>query len=326
MNLFGNRREVNSIESGFLEGDIIYVPYGLTIYLSVELDCEDLQLNELGKKYVEKLNEEKDYDNGWMSQKTYTTMYSIQRVVSVPLFIKLIHIEKTTPLTSTSTKTQVSWKTPPKFQSLNSFTPSYTLPPVRPDNTKMKSQHMNNTAFLLDTTSNHLSRTKTNPLLVQETIQKTFVDHPKNNAKHISPPPPPLVIPTIYPGPPNTSLSTTTYTALNTRTTAPIKKMIKPMNPVVNKEIKNIQNETETGFDFDIHVQSKNEPVRQKIEKKESIPVIDVSPESKSVIIMENKRDYIPKPPPTPLNKLCYEAQVAKKLVNITQRFSSSHK
>ena len=52
MNIFGNRAKNNDIMNGFLEGDIIYIPYGINITLSLELDANTLRLNEAGKKHV----------------------------------------------------------------------------------------------------------------------------------------------------------------------------------------------------------------------------------------------------------------------------------
>jgi len=101
LNIFGNRgidenetqenQKVYSIRDGFLDGDLIFIPKGFTITLSLELDSQTLKLNELGKKHVKKLNEDSNFDDGNMSQETITTIYNITRIIKVPLFIKLIN-------------------------------------------------------------------------------------------------------------------------------------------------------------------------------------------------------------------------------------------
>jgi len=92
LNLFGNRD--NILETGFVEDDLIYIPYGLTINIRVDLDAENLQLNKLGIDYVNKLNEKTDYDTGNGSQKTFTTTEKIIRVIKIPLLIKLMNLPK----------------------------------------------------------------------------------------------------------------------------------------------------------------------------------------------------------------------------------------
>jgi len=99
LNIFGNRGidehcqtpYIYSIKDGFLDGDLIFIPKGFTISLSLDLDSETLKLNDLGKKHVKELNQSTNIDNGNMSQETITTMNNITRIIKVPLFIKLIN-------------------------------------------------------------------------------------------------------------------------------------------------------------------------------------------------------------------------------------------
>ena len=100
LNLFGNREGVE--KEGFIEGDLIYVPYGLTISVRVDLDAENLELNQQGIDYVKKLNDETDYDTGTSSQQTIVTSENVIRVIKTPLLIKLadlsnIHKKQTVP-------------------------------------------------------------------------------------------------------------------------------------------------------------------------------------------------------------------------------------
>jgi hypothetical protein len=99
LNIFGNRGIDDppsqptyqyGAKDGFLEGDLIYIPKGFTMTLSVDLDSETLKFNELGKQFIHRLNHETNYDNGNMSQETITTIHNITRTIKVPLLIKLI--------------------------------------------------------------------------------------------------------------------------------------------------------------------------------------------------------------------------------------------
>jgi len=92
LNIFGNRNGV--VNPGFIEGDLIYVPYGLTITISVDLNAENLQLNKKGVEYLKKMNEKNDYDNGNGSQETHTNTEKITRIVKIPLLMKLVNIPK----------------------------------------------------------------------------------------------------------------------------------------------------------------------------------------------------------------------------------------
>ena len=99
LNIFGNRGIDDppslppyqyGVRDGFLDGDLIFIPKGFTMTLSVDLDSETLKFNELGKQFIHKLNHETNYDNGNMSQETVTTIYNITRIIKIPMLIKLV--------------------------------------------------------------------------------------------------------------------------------------------------------------------------------------------------------------------------------------------
>jgi len=92
LNLFGNREGIS--QTGFIENDLIYIPYGLTFNLRVDLDAENLELNKLGLENIEKMNAKSDYDTGTGSQQTITNTDKIIRIVKIPLLIKLTNIPK----------------------------------------------------------------------------------------------------------------------------------------------------------------------------------------------------------------------------------------
>ena len=102
LNIFGNRADSNNISDGFLEGDIVYIPYGIDITLTLELDANNLRLNDMGKANIERMNKLYDYDDGNMCQTTIANIYRIQRNVKMPLFIKLINIGLPSSVISTT--------------------------------------------------------------------------------------------------------------------------------------------------------------------------------------------------------------------------------
>jgi hypothetical protein len=129
LNLFGNR--VSTTETGFIEGDLIYIPYGLTISLHVELDAENLQLNKQGIQYVEKMNLATDYDTCNGCQQTIATSEKITRIVKIPLLIKLAEINAPSgvePVVTTSTSVSTTPTIPtPRPTVQTEPTPTSTL-------------------------------------------------------------------------------------------------------------------------------------------------------------------------------------------------------
>lgn len=105
-NLFGNRNpssdagtavdpSYNSnygVEDGFIAGDLIWIPEGTTVNLSVGIDAEMfLPINNIGPSLVQNTN----YTNGNFSSSTSATTTLIQRTLKAPLLIKLIDAMET---------------------------------------------------------------------------------------------------------------------------------------------------------------------------------------------------------------------------------------
>jgi hypothetical protein len=92
-NPFNNRTTgVTSIKNGFIEGDIIFVPYGITITLNLDIIPYGIQLNTLGSSLLSQLNTSTNYTNNYFSVETTTTNTKIKRIVKAPLLIKLMNL------------------------------------------------------------------------------------------------------------------------------------------------------------------------------------------------------------------------------------------
>jgi hypothetical protein len=77
------------IEYGFIDNDLIYIPYGLTIILFLDIDMEELGVNSIGKQYIANLKKKSDYDNGESSIQTIISPKKIMRIIKVPLILDL---------------------------------------------------------------------------------------------------------------------------------------------------------------------------------------------------------------------------------------------
>jgi len=81
-----------SIQDGFIEGDLIFIPNGITITLNVIINNNNITLNNLGSTFLSNLNANTNYVNGYFSSSTNTTNTNIQRVFKAPLLIKLMNL------------------------------------------------------------------------------------------------------------------------------------------------------------------------------------------------------------------------------------------
>jgi hypothetical protein len=88
----GNNGGPFSIRDGFIEGDIIFVPNGITITLNLNIISNQVVLNSLGQSGLSQLNSSTSYTNGYFSVNTTTTSTNIKRVVKAPLLIKLTNL------------------------------------------------------------------------------------------------------------------------------------------------------------------------------------------------------------------------------------------
>jgi len=94
-NTFNNRNTGNPdllFRNGFVEGDIIYIPTGLTITLILNIESNNIVLTYLGDAKVDELKLKYDYSEGNFSRNTTTTIKEIKQVIKAPLLFKLINV------------------------------------------------------------------------------------------------------------------------------------------------------------------------------------------------------------------------------------------
>ena len=89
-----NNRTTQTIENGFIENDLIYIPTGTTVTLVATIVNTDTSNNNLMPTTAElntviQISPGKDFSNNYYSQQTTYTYSSITRVVKVPLLIVL---------------------------------------------------------------------------------------------------------------------------------------------------------------------------------------------------------------------------------------------
>jgi hypothetical protein len=91
-NPHGNNGDNFSLQDGFIEGDLIFIPNGITITLNLDVIPNGISLNNLGSTYLSNLNSNTNYVHGFFSCNTTTTNSKIKRVVKAPLLIKLMNL------------------------------------------------------------------------------------------------------------------------------------------------------------------------------------------------------------------------------------------
>lgn len=89
-----NNRTTETIQNGFIEDDLIYVPTGTTVTLEAKIINSDTSNNYIipttaGLSHILQTSPGPDYTNGYYSQTTTFTSSSITRVVTVPMLLVL---------------------------------------------------------------------------------------------------------------------------------------------------------------------------------------------------------------------------------------------
>lgn len=82
-------RHATPLEYGFIDTDSIYIPYGITIVIFIDIDMDILGVNSIGKQYIANLKKKSDYDDGESSIQTIISPKKIMRIVKVPLLLLL---------------------------------------------------------------------------------------------------------------------------------------------------------------------------------------------------------------------------------------------
>jgi len=81
-----------TVKDGFIDGDIIFIPNGITITLNLDIIPNNINPNSLGTAHVTSLLSSSNYTNGYFSSTTTNSMSTIKRVVSAPLLLQLTNI------------------------------------------------------------------------------------------------------------------------------------------------------------------------------------------------------------------------------------------
>lgn len=85
----GNDGAGYSIQDGFIAGDLLFVPTGLTITLNMQMNTNNITLNNLGIANLASLNASSNYVSGYFSSNTTVTGNEISTTVKAPLLIQI---------------------------------------------------------------------------------------------------------------------------------------------------------------------------------------------------------------------------------------------
>jgi hypothetical protein len=97
-NPFNNRNQGENnglnftIKDGFIDGDIVFIPNGITVTLNLDIIPNNINLNSLGTAHVTSLISSSNYTNGYFSSTTTNSISNIKQVVTAPLLLKLTNI------------------------------------------------------------------------------------------------------------------------------------------------------------------------------------------------------------------------------------------
>jgi hypothetical protein len=79
------------VKQGFIEGDLLFVPNGISVTLNVNINNNNIHLNYVGQTGQNTLDSNSNYSNGYFSSNLSHTETNIKKVVTVPLLIKLVN-------------------------------------------------------------------------------------------------------------------------------------------------------------------------------------------------------------------------------------------
>jgi hypothetical protein len=175
-NAFGNRNVTTGTTSsdpsnnsnygvadGFIEGDLIFVPTGISITLNLDIDTESFlsPLNNIGPDNV---GQSSNYVNGNFSQVSSATTSSIKQTITAPLLIKLMNL-------STDTLSDISAVTDLSVNFYDSSAIQFTF--SVPNNNYAKYYTYN--IVVTDTCNNTIDKTITgSPALIQNLSGNMF--------------------------------------------------------------------------------------------------------------------------------------------------------
>jgi photosystem II stability/assembly factor-like uncharacterized protein len=92
-NIFNNRNPTEhnyGIPDGFVAGDLIFIPEGFTISLSVDIEAEPyLPINNVGPSYLNSIRNRLNWTRGYVKRTTTATTTNITQTTTVPLLLIL---------------------------------------------------------------------------------------------------------------------------------------------------------------------------------------------------------------------------------------------
>jgi hypothetical protein len=88
----GNNGAGYTIQDGFIDGDLIYIPTGITFTMNLNINNNDIYLNYLGENHLTQLTSQTNYTNGYFSVNTQATQTNIRRTVKAPLLLRLTNL------------------------------------------------------------------------------------------------------------------------------------------------------------------------------------------------------------------------------------------
>lgn len=97
-NTFDNRNSGTNnggnftLQDGFIDGDIIFIPNGITVTLNLDIIPNNINWNSLGTAHVSNLISASNYTSGYFSSTTTNNISNIKRVVTAPLLLRLTNL------------------------------------------------------------------------------------------------------------------------------------------------------------------------------------------------------------------------------------------
>lgn len=81
-----------TLQDGFIDGDIIFIPNGITVTLNLDIIPNNINWNSLGAAHVSSLISASNYTSGYFSSTTTNSISNIKQVVIAPLLLRLTNL------------------------------------------------------------------------------------------------------------------------------------------------------------------------------------------------------------------------------------------
>lgn len=81
-----------TLQDGFIDGDMVFIPNGITVTLHLDIIPNNINLNSLGTAHISSLISASNYTSGYFSSTTTNSISNIKRVVTAPLLLRLTNL------------------------------------------------------------------------------------------------------------------------------------------------------------------------------------------------------------------------------------------